>query len=439
MRSPQKPLTNAPTETAQPQAAAETISARARVWETVAAHRSVWRGVARSPPNPGLNSGFAHGFLLPFSLFALALGDAKLRTTYLRVALVRACIVGIVGIVAATQGDLAQFSRESKRAPDVADVAPSASRETDGNGNGHDERDEETDTRTSAKSVHIDLPGVKVDVEGPKHEAFVSLLGRKLPVTMGDGSASENRDVNAPRGVLLRARDRLKDGWQWLLQLVAIVSAAEFVLVALSRRWDDWVSFHASRLAAIRPEEEFPKPPKIALDVRWLYRKLKRRIRGYIVFASGIPALVPLRLLPTVGPWLFTLAVTLWGWYWLGVFTAAKSAHAWVDEETALPPAPIRSLNHHVPDHAWLRPLRWYGRTWARITHAVNPASATFERSPAAFLGLAAARVVLSLPGFYLLARPLVPVAAGRLCAESDPQNRFSESRLAPEVRGPRT
>jgi hypothetical protein len=56
----------------------------------------------------------------------------------------------------------------------------------------------------------------------------------------------------------------------------------------------------------------------------------------------------------------------------------------------------------------------------------VNSAAATFERSPAAFLGLALARGVLALPGLYLLARPIVPVAAGRICAESDPGDRFA-------------
>jgi hypothetical protein len=40
--------------------------------------------------------------------------------------------------------------------------------------------------------------------------------------------------------------------------------------------------------------------------------------------------------------------------------------------------------------------------------------------------GTADARAVLSLPGLYLLARPIIPVAAGRLCAESDPRDRFS-------------
>ncbi|HEY8078950.1 MAG TPA: hypothetical protein VIF62_32685, partial [Labilithrix sp.] len=62
------------------------------------------------------------------------------------------------------------------------------------------------------------------------------------------------------------------------------------------------------------------------------------------------------------------------------------------------------------------------------LTRGVNPAAQTFERTPLPFLGLALARIVLSLPALYLLARPIVPVAAGRLCAEADPHDRFTKT-----------
>ena len=132
----------------------------------------------------------------------------------------------------------------------------------------------------------------------------------------------------------------------------------------------------------------------------------------------------------------WALAATLWGWYWLGIFSAAKSAHAWADEATAPPPFPIRELSGRVSRGALVAPLRIYTRVWARLTRGMNPAAATFERSAAAFLGLALARVFLSLPGVYFLARPIVPVAAGRLCAESDPADRFSTSDRAPTPGG---
>jgi len=233
-----------------------------------------------------------------------------------------------------------------------------------------------------------------------------------------------------PPSLARRAWTAAGRSWAWLLTLIALLSAIEGVVVFFSRRWDDWVSFHASRLAKIIPEEAAPPMPKIAFDLRWLYRKVKRRFRGYVVFAAGLPALLPLRLIPAVGPWAFTIAATIWGWYWLGVFSAAKSAHAWADETTAPSPRPIRVLTDRVSRGRLVAPLRLYGRLWAGLTRGVNPAAATFERTPAAFLGLALARAFLSLPGLYLLARPIVPVAAGRLCAEGDPQDRFSAAPL---------
>ena len=299
--------------------------------------------------------------------------------------------------------------------------------------------------------MHVNVPGLHVDLDEDKDQASVTLLGQPVPVTNVDEAATnpgpapdrvaeppvppppaDEAKPEPPPSLARRAWSRVRTSWRWLLALFAFLSTAEGVVVFFSRRWDDWLSFHASRLVAIVPEDETPKTPKIAVDIRWLYRKMKRRFRGYVVFAAGLPALLPLRLVPTAGPYLFTIGATLWGWYWIGVFSAAKSAHAWADEERALSPAPIRTLNERVSPHFVFAPLRWYGRTWARITRSVNPAATTFERSPAAFLGLALARVVLALPGLYLLARPIVPVAAGRLCAEADPAERFSLPRIQP-------
>ena len=220
----------------------------------------------------------------------------------------------------------------------------------------------------------------------------------------------------------MKARER----WAWLLALSAFLAVVEGIIVFFSRRWDDWLSFHVSRLAQIRPEDDAPKERRLGFDLRWAYRKAKRRIRGYVVFGAGLPVLALLRLLPAVGDAAFTIAVTLWGWYWLAIFSASKSAHAWADEATAPSPFPIRELSRRVERGVLVAPLRLYARLWARLTRSVNPAAATFERSVAAFLGLALARALLSLPGIYFLARPVVPVAAGRLCAEGDPAGRFS-------------
>jgi hypothetical protein len=371
------------------------------------AHRAALRGSTLPPPDDAPKGTFVHGFFLPFSLIAATLRDPELRPPYVRVVALRAVVVVLVGIVAIAGGNVRAREHRHDGIGVVVHRSP-----------GHEK----------PAAVHVDLPGLKVDIDDKEEKAAVSVLGQTVPVQgVEPAHAQAPSDEPAPpSGLLGRAWGHVAHSWAWLLALFTFLSATEGVIVFFSRRWDDWLSFHASRLAAIRPEDDAPKTPKLAVDLGWLYRKLKRRLRGYVVFGAGLPALLPLRLVPTIGGWLFTIAATMWGWYWLGVFSAAKSAHAWADEERALSPAPIRSLNERLSSSTVFAPLRWYGRAWARITSSVNPAATTFERSPAAFLGLALARVVLAFPGLYLLARPIVPVAAGRLCAEADPAARFT-------------
>lgn len=400
----------------------------------LAAHRAALRGSEIPPPHDAPKGTFLHGFLLPFSLIVATIRDGQLRGTYLRLALLRGLLVVLAGVVAIAGGNIS--GDKSPKPPPAPGVVLHRSK----------------DKSKRSAPVHVNVPGLHVDIDEDKDQASVSVLGQPVPVTKVDDGAPTALPVAEPAAPVAeppalppevskpepppsfarRAWIRVRTSWRWLLALFAFLSAAEGVVVFFSRRWDDWLSFHASRLVAIVPEDETPKTPKIAVDLRWLYRKMKRRFRGYVVFGAGLPALLPLRLVPTAGPYLFSIAVTLWGWYWIGVFSAAKSAHAWVDEDRALSPAPIRALNERVSPHFVFGPLRWYGRTWARLTRSVNPAATTFERSPTAFLGLALARVVLSLPGLYLLARPIVPVAAGRLCAEADPAERFSLPRIRP-------
>ena len=397
----------------------------------LAAHRAALRGSEIPPPHDAPKGTFVHGFCLPFSLIVATIRDGQLRGAYLRLALLRGLLVVLAGVIAIAGGNI---SADRKQSPPSTGVVVRHSK----------------DKKKQSAPLHVNVPGLHVDIDPDKEQASVSVLGQPVPVQEIDDEAPksppppperaaepappphEDATPVAKPSLARRVWTRLGTSWRWLLALFAFLSAAEGVVVFFSRRWDDWLSFHASRLVAIVPEEATPKTPKIAVDLRWLYRKMKRRFRGYVVFAAGLPALLPLRLVPTAGPYLFSIAATLWGWYWIGVFSAAKSAHAWADEERALSPAPIRTLNERMSPHFVFGPLRWYGRTWARLTRGVNPAATTFERSPTAFLGLALARVVLSLPGLYLLARPIVPVAAGRLCAEADPAERFSLPRILP-------
>lgn len=397
----------------------------------LAAHRKTMQGSSLPPPKRAPKGTFLHGFFLPFSLIVATIRDPFLRGTYVRLAVMRGLLVVLVGVLAIANGNISRNDSRS-RGPRIGVVA---SRHHHPKRVPNDDADAMPDPKSTP--VHVNLPGLHVDFDEANDQAEVSVLGQQVPVSRGDDdepdaklAAAPDASPPAPPSFARRAWTAAGRSWAWLLTLFAFLSATEGVVVFFSRRWDDWLSFHASRLAKIIPEDAAPTEPKIAFDLKWLYRKVKRRFRGYVVFAAGLPALLPLRFLPTIGPWAFTIAATLWGWYWLGVFSAAKSAHAWADEATALSPRPIRALNDHVARGWVLAPLRLYGRSWARLTRGVNPAVATFERTPAAFLGLALARAFLSLPGVYLLARPIVPVAAGRLCAEADPADRFSAPAL---------
>jgi hypothetical protein len=376
-----------------------------RELQALASHRAALRGADLPPPNEAPKGTFLHGFFLPFSLILATARDRELRGPYLRVVGVRGLIVALCGVVAILGGSVQGRAAKRDR-PNGIVVHKSI------------------DSTKPSEPVHIDWPGLKVNLDAQKEEAEVSVLGQQLPVKTIDDNLPSPPE---PTAAIDRVTQTARTSWTWILALFTTLSALELIVVFFSRRWDDWLSFHASsRLAAILPEDAMPRTPKLGFDLGWVYRKVKRRVRGYGVFASGLPLMLVLREIPIAGPWLFTVLATLWGWYWLGVFSAGKSAHAWADGAQAVPPAPIRVLTARTPRSVLFAPLRWYGRLWMRITRTFDPAVTTFERSPAAFLGLALARVILSLPGVYLFARPIIPVAAGRLCAEADPDARFS-------------
>jgi hypothetical protein len=373
----------------------DTLPRLSRERDALLTHQQTLRGSELPAPRRAPRGTFVHGFLLPFSLIASTLRDRELRAPYLKVVLVRALVVLVLALL---------FGRSGKD-PDLASPGPKVV--------------VHRDHKPGSKGVKIDLPGIHVDLaDESTGKDEVVVLGKEIPVVDVDEAKVSSKTVAQATW--------LSSSWARLVAIIGLLSALEAIVVFLSRRWDDWLGFHASRLAAIKPEDETPKDPKIAFDLKWLYRKLQRRVRGYVVFAAGLPVLLPLHFVPRVGPVLFTIAATLWGWYWLGVFSAAKSAHAWADAETARSPFIIRSFNAKVGRHWWSGPLRLYGRAWAWLSRGLDPPGQVFDRTPAAFLGLAAARAVLAAPFLYLLARPIVPIAAGRLCAETDPADRFS-------------
>jgi hypothetical protein len=367
-------------------------------------HREALRGGALPATEHPTRGTLVHGMALPLTIGAAVMRDRNLRGPFLKLAAVRAVLVALVAVAAiASKGRLHDDDEDEK--PRAAAVV---------NDDGVKE------------PVNVDVPGVHVHLQGKPEDDKVTILGRDIPVqTTGKTPAAPPTPPEPPPTRFGRLEAAVARGWANIVALVALLATVEAVAVFFTRAWDDWLSFHVSRLAGITPEVPEPPRRRITFSVRWLLKKLKRKIRGYILFASGIPLLALLKLVPVVGSWAFTAALTLWAWYWAGVFTASKSAHAWADDKQAAPPAMVQSFNARFARGWWWWPLRLYGRLWAKALRSVNAPAAAFERSPASYLGLALTRTVLQLPGLYLLSRPIVPVASGRLCAESDPAQRF--------------
>lgn len=365
-------------------------------------HREAFRGGALPAAEHPTRGTFVHGVALPLSIGAAVMRDRALRGPFLKLAAVRALLVALVAAAMLASGSGRPKEDDKPKGVVVND---------DG----------------MKKPVSVDVPGVHVHLDGKQEDDKVVVFGREIPVRhAGDVPASVGETpVEPPPTRLGRAKEAVARGWARVVAVIALLSAIEGVAVFFTRAWDDWLSFHASRLAGIAPETPEPPRRRVTFGVRWLFKKLRRKIRGYVVFASGIPVLALLRLVPVAGDGLFTAALTFWAWYWVGVFTASKSAHAWTDDRQAAPPAMVRSFNARFARGWWWWPMRLYGRIWAWALRSVNAPAAAFERSPASYMGLALTRTVLSLPGLYLLSRPIVPVASGRLCAESDPAQRF--------------
>jgi hypothetical protein len=372
----------------------------------VAAHRESLRSGSFPAPSVAPKQTFLHGFLLPFSIFVATLRSRELGRPYLKIMAARLVVVVALTSFAWSTGS-ASTPKEHKTPTVVI----------------HHDKHKTNPSASASDGVHVNLPGVHVDInEAPGAKSEVRVLGQNVPVEeVDDRPVGEKKEAK-------KEESFLASGWARLLAVFALVSSMTAVVIALSRRYDDWLGFGISALAGIRPEDEKRKEPKIALDLKWLFKKLKERIRESIVFAAGMPVIALFLLVPSLGDWLFKIVSFLWGYYWVGVFTAAKTDHALIDAKTAPPPLVIRGLNGIAGTHWWTAPLRWYGRLWVWLTKSFNSPAAAFERSPAAFLGLALARAFLSLPGLYMLAKPIVPVAAGRLCAEADPFGRLTST-----------
>ncbi len=218
--------------------------------------------------------------------------------------------------------------------------------------------------------------------------------------------------------------------------LFAAVHMAQWVVIGLSRDFHDVVSRDASLLTGLEPEDE-PLEPRIRLDLKWLWRKISRRFRAFMVFTVGVPILYgisfPLPHRNTVA----SVLISGWSAYWVVVFTASQSAHAWRNAEAG-PPWFLRGwswLTTRVPGFRWWGP-RGYGRFWENQTRDLFPPAAEMEKQPWAFAGLALTGMLSVIPLMKCFLRPLMPVASAHLLVARHTTERAAASK-APEPSQP--
>lgn len=249
----------------------------------------------------------------------------------------------------------------------------------------------------------------------------------------------ENDNGDVPPAAARGRGDRLLAFWAKLGTLYGTLVAVGWCVIALSRDYHDAISREASLRLGLPPEDP-PLVPRVRLNLPWVKTRLKRRLRGFLLFTLGVPPLWALSffvVLPLDGIdyfWdvfdmgsvisrLYGLLAAAWGAYWLIVFTGAKTALAWADEHVAPEPWFLRlwgAFTRRMPAViAWLP--SGYGRAWTSMSRQIFAPAICFERAPYEFSGLAALRLLGSVPGLYPFVRPLVPVAAALLASRHAP------------------
>ena len=195
--------------------------------------------------------------------------------------------------------------------------------------------------------------------------------------------------------------------------IVSTLSIIEWCIIALSRQHHELLAAMAAATTGV-PWEPLRAPPRIELDIRWLAKKLKRRARGLLLFASAFPLLWLLTLIPLVGDVLYAVGTALWGGYWLSVFALANTASAWWYASPKGPWLPrVLDTPGKVPVIGW--PARVYAGVLRTIMTPVEAACTSFEQAPYEAAGLAAARAICGIPGIYMFVRPVLGVAAAHV------------------------
>jgi hypothetical protein len=336
---------------------------------------------------------FIHGLSLPFHLARALRTDAVAWRRYLRVATLQSLVILAIG-----------FSC-TRSAGEVVDTAREGIPQQPGNA---------AHAEASTAQPRQALEGFKVEV---KHSADeLAQEARQLTIRLGDANEPQERSPSEVKTKVVIGE------LQFWAALFAVLQIAQWVVIALSRDYHDAISRDASLLTALEPEDP-PLTPRIRLDLKWMAKKLHRRVRGFLVVSAGVPVIFMF-----TAPWwrfsdeLFTVLVALWSAYWVVVFTTSKSALAWEDTSGRAPWF-LRGwswLTTKVPGFRWGF-LQAYGRFWENRTRAVYSPATELEKQPWTFSGLAVIRALAMLPVFKCFLRPLIAVACAHLIQAQRP------------------
>jgi hypothetical protein len=234
--------------------------------------------------------------------------------------------------------------------------------------------------------------------------------------------------------VSLRPEDKPPDSSGATTVLAALygtVLLIQWVVVALSRGYHDAIGRDLSMAAGIEPEDS-PFTPRIRVDFKWIRNKIRRRVRAFTAMLPGFIT-IPIAIgilsfllrwvappLSSTMPFIREALAMAWVCYWWAIFTAAKSARAWVNETTAPLPAlfsRLEALTQRFPL------LRWFGLGLfvgmsRRMTRPLFAPAARVDQQPLEFAGLAATRALTFIPLVKFFLRPLIPVASARLLVD---------------------
>ncbi len=196
-----------------------------------------------------------------------------------------------------------------------------------------------------------------------------------------------------------------------LARLLAIVGVLEWLLIWIGREHHDVIAEGTARLTGV-PSEPANVPARLRLDFRWLKIKAWRTARFFLFVGLASPLTYELGQIPRVGNALGVAVQAAWTAYWASVFAIANSPLAWQSPEHGWAPWFIRLLVRPARLPLLGLPFRFYAWALTRATRAVWPACRAFEAAPWESAGLALARGVASVPGLYLVARPMFAPAA---------------------------